>query len=318
MGALITGAAGFIGSNLVEKLVDNGYLTILDKDIKSGRLDNILKDNLPLYKLSCNPVGPKFKVIWDDVLKIMNYHYAYDQVDVVYHLAAASDIKRSLKDTEWDFKNNIQGTYAVLEMMRKKDIKKIIFTSTSAIYGEYPPMPTLENTPLVSSSMYSASKICAEKLIQAYCEIYGFKGWIFRFGNVVGKNQHRGVIYDFLKKLKKNKNKLEILGDGNQVKSYFHVSDCISAMLDIPKFDNNKKFEVYNIATYDWVDVTTLADIICDVLKINPKYQYTGGDRGWKGDIPKIQLSIQKALKTGWKPKYGCEESIKKAVEELV
>jgi len=316
---IVTGASGFIGSNLVEQLLKQDEIVIgMDKDYNGRyRLANVLPGKERMYNLSVNFLTPKFKLIWDDINHISGYHYVFDNADIVYHLAAASDIKESLRDTTWDFKNNIEGTFNVLEMMRKKDLPKIVFTSTSALYGEHPKMPTSENSPLIPSSLYSASKICAEYLVKVYCELYGIKGWIFRFGNVVGRNQHRGVIYDLMKKLKKDKRYLEILGDGKQVKSYFHVSDCVSAMLEIPKKDKNKKYEVYNIATFDWVDVTTLADLVCDVLDVNPKYKYTGGDRGWQGDIPKIQLSIQKALNTGWRPKLGCEESIRRAVREL-
>jgi len=316
---IVTGASGFIGSNLVETLVNmNRDVVGIDKDYNGKkRLDALMKHKDEMYMYSTNLVSKNFRMIWDDINNIMSYHYCFDDIDTVYHLAAASDIKKSSTDSTWDFENNIRGTFSVLEMMRKKDIKKIIFTSTSAIYGESPPRPTPEDTHLIPTSLYSSSKICAEILIRAYSKLYGIDAWIFRFGNVVGRNQHRGVIYDFLEKLKKDKKNLEILGDGKQIKSYFHVSDCVSAMLEIPKKKKQKRTDIYNIATYDWVDVTTLADIMCDVLKIEPKYHYTGGDRGWKGDIPVIKLSIEKALKTGWKPKYSCEESIRKAVREL-
>jgi len=257
-------------------------------------------------------------MVWDDINNISSYQFVLDDIDTVYHLAAAADIKKSLEDTTWDFENNIVGTFNILEMMRKKDINKIVFPSTSAIYGETSIMPTDEEQPLIPVSLYTMSKICGEYLVKAYNEVYGIKGWIFRFGNVVGKNQHRGVICDFIQKLKKDKRVLEILGDGKQIKSYVHVSDIVNAILEIPNKDKNQNVATYNIATYDWVDVTTLADIVCDRLEITPKYKYKGGDRGWKGDIPKIQLSIQKALKTGWKPKYSCEESIRKAVKELI
>jgi len=319
MKVIITGNSGFIGSNLTENLFKNDNFVVgIDKDYSSKhRLESFLPKNVKMYMLSSNFVAKNFTMIWENINNIMRYHYCFDDADIVYHLAAASDIKKSAEDTEWDVNNNINGTHEVLEMMRKKDIPKIVFTSTSALYGENPVFPTSENEPLIASSLYSASKISAEHLIQAYCESYGMKGWIFRFGNVVGKNQHRGVVVDFINKLKENKETLEILGNGKQIKSYVYVSDCINAMLSIPKLDNNKKHETYNIATYDQINVDKVAEIVCENLGVRPLITYTGGKRGWKGDIPTIKLSIQKALNTGWTPKYKCKDAIKKAVEEL-
>jgi len=319
MKKVITGVSGFIGSNLFETLWKQDYDIIgFDKDYNAKhRLDSIIPQDIHTYHMTSNFVTKNFRMVWDDINRISSYRYLFDDVDTVYHLAAASDIKQSLKDTQWDFRNNIVGTFNILEMMRKQDINNIIFTSTSALYGEHPPFPTLETEPLVPSSLYSASKICAEYLVRAYNEIYGIKGVILRFGNVVGKHQHRGVIVDFLKKLKENPKELEILGNGQQTKSYFHVSDCVSAMLKIPEKIKKDKIETFNIATYDQVNVNTVANIICKELGLNPVYKYTGGDRGWKGDIPTIALDITKACNTGWKPTYHCEDAIKKAVREL-
>jgi len=319
MGMLITGASGFIGSNLVEELLKKEELIVgIDKDMKAKhRLENVIPKNSELSSFSTNFVTKYFRMIWDDVNSIMNYHYSFDNVDTVYHLAAFSDIKGSMENPVVDFENNIKGTHSILELMRKKDIKNIIFTSTSALYGENPPTPTPEISLPDPISLYSASKISSEAMINAYAETYGMKGWIFRFGNVVGRNQHRGVIYDFINKLKRDNQKLEILGDGKQVKSYIHVSDCVNAMLEIPNNGIKDGTEIYNIATYDQLNVTKVADLVCDVLDMKPKYSYTGGDRGWKGDIPRIILNIDKALMTGWKPKYHCKQAVKKATKEL-
>lgn len=318
MTLLITGCAGFIGSNLAEVLTSKNQRIIgIDKDYTGQhRLKNIIQ-NKSMSIDTINFIKPEFAMIWDDVKNLSKYEYALRNINTIYHLAAASDIKRSLNDTSWDLTENIVGTWHVLEFMRKKDIKNIIFTSTSALYGEDAPLPTTENFCCYKPiSLYAASKICAEILIHAFTEIYDIKATVFRFGNVIGKHQHRGVIVDFMNKLSKNPNSLEILGDGKQIKSYFHVSDCINAMLEIPA-KNKNKFDVFNIATYDYKNVTTVANIISNELKLMPKYYYTGGDRGWKGDVPKIMLSIKKALDTGWKPKYKCEEAIRKTVREL-
>lgn len=318
MNILLTGAAGFIGSNLMEFLIKKKHSVIgIDKNINLERLafcdlKNIHKGN--------HYINEKCSIINDDINQICQYSAMLkkENIDTVYHLAAASDINRSFSEPDWDLKENVVGTHCVLEFMRRQDIKNIIFTSTSVVYGEDAPLPTPETyTSYNPISQYAASKIAAETFIKAYVNIYGLRAWIFRFANVVGKNEHRGVIPDFIKKLNKNPKELEILGNGRQVKSYFYVSDCINAITEIPKVDNNKNVEIYNVATYDQVDVDCVADVICTKLNVKPKVKYTGGDRGWIGDVPVVVLSTKKALSTGWKPMFDCRMSIKKTVEEL-
>jgi len=317
---MVTGATGFIGSNLLEHFIktDNKIVAI-DKDFnRLSFVNGLFKTNQPQYYSDSNKLSKNFTMIWDDIKNLKNYHYATDEVDTVYHLAAASDIKKSFSDPTWDLVENVMRTHDVLEFMRRNDVPNLIFSSTSVVHGNDAPKPTPEEgIDFRPISQYAASKIACEVFIHAYCHIYGLKAWIFRFGNVVGKYQHRGVIYDFINKLEKNPKKLEILGDGKQVKSYFHVSDCINAITTIPKKDNNKSSIVYNLATYDYMDVKALADIVCQELKLKPKYQFTGGDHGWVGDVPQVVLSIEKALSTGWKPKYNCKEAIRKTVKEL-
>jgi len=318
---LVTGANGFIGSNLVEHLVDKGESVLgIDKDyVRRNVLKKYINPSHFLYNLDINKLNDNFYMIWDDVKHLGGYGSGIKGLDTIYHLAAASDIKRSLKDPTWDLIENVNRTHDVLELMRTQDIENIIFTSTSVVHGLNAPQPTTEyGVDLRPISQYAASKIACEVFINAYSNVYGIKGWIFRFGNVIGKNQHRGVIFDFIKKLKENPKKLEILGDGKQVKSYVHVSDCINAITEIPKRDGNKGVEIYNIASYDQMSVKDLADIVCDELKANPKYHYTGKDHGWVGDVPQVVLSIEKALSTGWNPKLNCEEAIRRTVKELV
>ena len=320
MKTLITGCVGFIGSNLLESLIDNHEIVGYDKDFERLGYTNKLTDHKwSQYYSSVNRLTKNFQMVWDDIKNIRNYSaYAFDDVDIIFHLAAASDIKRSSSDPTWDLKENVMRTHDILETMRRKDIDKLVFSSTSVVHGLDCPKPTPEEgIDFKPISQYAASKIACEVFIHAYAHVYGIKAWIFRFGNVIGKYQHRGVIYDFLNKLEKNPKELEILGDGKQVKSYFHVSDCIDAITTIPFEDNNKDVEVYNLATHDHLTVDELADIVCDELNIKPKYKYTGGDHGWVGDVPQVVLSIEKALSTGWKPKYNCEEAIRKAVREL-
>ena len=301
---LITGISGFIGSNLAEYLLmRNEHFVGIDNNIVMKRVENISKSVMDIV---------------NGDIKHMDYYKAYfEDAKTIYHLAAACDINKSLNETTWDLTENVVGTHSVLEVMRKYDIPNIVFTSTSVVYGEDAPRPTSENyTNYSPISQYAASKAAAEIFIKTYANIYGLKATVFRFANVVGKNEHRGVICDFIKKLKENPNELEILGNGKQVKSYFHVSDCVNAIVEIPK-KNKKNFNVYNIATYDQVNVDCVADIVCKKLGLEPKITYTGGDRGWIGDVPIVILSIKKALSTGWKPMFDCRMSIKRTVEEL-
>jgi len=304
---IVTGGAGFIGSNLVERLLnENMHVTAVDNDPKRKPFISEFTKN------------KMFKFLLKDVndLKVSNID---DDINIVYHLAASADIKKSLGDVKIDLENNVVGTHSVLEIMRQKDIDKMIFSSSSAVYGETKVIPTPENLGDIKPiSLYGASKLAAEYFIIAYCHLYGMKAWIFRFANVVGKNEHRGVIFDFAKKLEKNPNELEILGDGNQEKSFFDVSDCISGLIEIPRMDPNKLVEIYNLGNLETMKVTKLAEIVCDELKLKPRFRYTGGDRGWKGDVPITILSIDKALKVGWKPKYDCEKSIRRTVRYLI
>jgi len=304
---IVTGGAGFIGSNLVERLLnENSQVTAIDFDPERKPTTSDFMKN------------KNFKFILKDIndLKVSNID---DDIDIVYHLAASADIKKSLADMKTDLVNNVVGTHSVLEIMRKKDIKRVVFSSSSAVYGETKVIPTPEDLGNIQPiSLYGASKIAAESFIIAYCNLYGLKSWMFRFANVVGKNEHRGVIYDFVKKLEKNPNELEILGDGKQEKSFFDVSDCVSGLVDIPRMNPDKIAEIYNLGNFETMKVTKLAEVVCDELKLKPKFRYTGGDRGWKGDVPITILSIDKALKAGWKPKYDCDKSIRRTVRYLI
>jgi len=305
---IVTGATGFIGSNLIE--------TLIAKDKKVVGIDiDITRKHLVKSFINGN-----FSILWSDVNYIDNYiKKGLEDIDMIYHLAASADIRKSYEFPQMDLKNNVLGTNAVLELMRKNDIKNLVFSSTSSVYGIPEIQPTPENVPNIRPiSMYGASKLANEAFISAYCDLYGLKVWAFRFANVVGKNMHRGVIFDFIQKLKQNQHELEILGDGKQTKSFFDVSDCVAGLIDIPKKDGNKSMTVYNLGNTDLITVKEIADIVCDELGVKPNYNFTGGDRGWKGDTPSTILSIKKALKTGWKPKYNCEESVKRTVRWLL
>ncbi len=309
MKCLVTGGAGFIGSNLVDTLMkkDPEKLTAID-NLRTGKEEFI----------QSNKQKSNFEFLKRDIKKVdsfPNEHY-----DWVYHLSANADIRGGIKYTRVDLEENVIGTHSVLEFMRKNDIKNLVFASSSALYGETEITPTPEDLPDIRPiSFYGASKIAAEKFISSYCYTYGMKSWMFRFANVVGKRSTHGVIPDFVEKLRKNPNELEILGDGNQTKSYFDVSDCVNGLINIPKKDNNIVVEAYNLANDENIQVKNLAPIIVDEMGLkNVKYNFTGGDRGWVGDVPITILSFDKAKKAGWMPKISLEETVRKTVRYLL
>jgi UDP-glucose 4-epimerase len=311
---LVTGASGFIGSNLCEHLLCNDLLH------GAGEVNVIGIDRDRTHKefLASSFKSKQFSIIWDDISHIEDHCYKLMDVDTIYHLAAAADIRRSLSDTNADLQDNTVGTHTILEFMRKHDIKNLVFSSTSSLYGIAPVIPTPEDMPGIwPISQYGASKLACEAFIHAYCSLYGIRARCYRFANVVGKNMHRGVIWDFIHKLQKNPNKLEILGNGRQEKSLFDVTDCIRGFVEISKTDGDEPFNVYNLGNINTITVRKIADVICKDLGLNPIYNFTGGDRGWKGDTPYTILSIAKAQKTGWKPTHTCVEAARRAIFDI-
>jgi UDP-glucose 4-epimerase len=261
------------------------------------------------------------ELIKGDILHKNDLKIAVEGCDTVFHLAANPDVRLGAENTSVHFEQNILATYTLLEESRKQGIKKIIFTSSSTVYGEADVIPTSETyAPLIPISLYGASKLAAESLICAYCHTFDISSVLYRFANVVGPKSTHGVTYDFIKKLKKNPNKLEILGDGTQKKSYLYIADCIDAML----FGMNKskdKVEIFNIGSLDWVDVKTIADIVSEEMKVHPTFEFTGGidgGRGWKGDVKMMKLSIEKLMNLGWKPRFNSEEALRKTAKWLL
>ncbi|MGP6208004.1 NAD-dependent epimerase/dehydratase family protein [Cuniculiplasma sp. SKW3] len=304
---LIPGGAGFIGSNMAEWLYEHNDVTIID-NLSGGNLSNL------------NTFKDKVKFINGDIRKEDSLNGIKDSFDIVIHLAANSDVRAGSTDTKSDMDINVIGTHNLLEFMRKKDIKSMIFSSTSTVYGEADVIPTPENYgPCLPISLYGASKLANEGFIWSYYHYYGIKPTIFRFANIVGRNSTHGVIHDFILKLKKNPKELEILGDGRQEKSYMHIDDCVGAMLHI--YERDSKGDVVNLGNDERTSVKRIGEIVCNAMNLkNVKFHYTGGidGRGWAGDIKIAQLSIEKMKKYGWNNRYNSEQSVVKASEEIV
>lgn len=305
---LITGGAGFIGSNMVEKLLPDNNITVLDN------LNNHVGNRFITQFME----NKNFHFINTDLL---SFDYgSLKGIDTVIHFAANSDVRYGSQDPTKDFQNNVVATENILEYMRKYDVKDILFASSSTVYGEASIMPTPENYgPYMPISSYGASKMSNEGFITAYSHYYGFKGSIFRFANIVGKNSTHGVIYDFINKLLKSPDELEILGDGTQKKSYMHVKDCVDSMIYV--HEKLTRTDIINLGNRETTSVKTIADYVVKRMGLkNVKYRFTGGinGRGWKGDIKITHLAIDKLLSTGWKSRYTSDESVDVAVRETI
>ncbi|WP_209690325.1 NAD-dependent epimerase/dehydratase family protein [Methanomicrobium sp. W14] len=308
MFSIVTGGTGFIGSNLVDALVKKGDRVLVIDNLSAGNKDNINK----------HIRSGKVEFLNADLLE-SGWEESFSGADRVYHIAADPDVRASAGAPKPVYESNVSATVNVLEAMRKHNVGEIVFTSTSTVYGEAKVIPTPENySPMTPISIYGGSKLAAEAMISSYVHTYGMKAWVFRFANIIGKRSNHGVIWDFVHKLRKNPDELEILGDGKQSKSYFSVEACVEAVLFTIE-NSHDTFNFFNIGSEDWISVTELAEIVVSEMKLEKvKFKYTGGDRGWVGDVPKMQLSVDKLKKLGWKPSTNSEDSVRKAVSTLI
>jgi len=298
---IVTGGAGFIGSHLVDKLLEGGNeVTVID-NLSSGKIEFIKHHDQ----------DPNFKLVKLDMLELEKLKHAIKGADMVYHLAANPDVRLGAENTRVHLEQNIIVTYNLLEAMRMNKQQNIVFTSTSTVYGEASIIPTPENYgPLIPISLYGASKLACEALITSYCHTFEMSSWIFRFANIVGERGTHGIIIDFINKLKANPKALEILGDGQQRKSYIHVSDCIDGILFAVN-NSNEMANIFNIGSIDTINSTEIGELIVKEMGLhNVKFTYTGGTRGWKGDVPKMLLSIDKLHKLGWTPSNNSKSSV--------
>lgn len=305
---VVTGGAGFIGSHLVDALVARGdRVTVIDS-LAAGSKNNIARH------LEKNRVD----LVVADLLSD-GWQKEFEGADRIYHLAADPDVRQSALSPAGPVNNNILATFRVLEAMRFHHVPEIVFTSTSTVYGDATVIPTPEEyAPLEPVSVYGASKLACEALISAYCHSFSLRAWNFRFANIIGSRSGHGVITDFVTKLKNNPRELEILGDGKQVKSYLDVQECVDAML-FAVDHAGAKVNTLNIGSEDWIDVKTIADIVAGEMRCSgARYRFTGGERGWVGDVPKMQLSLSRIKALGWRPQRGSEESVRMAVKAIL
>jgi UDP-glucose 4-epimerase len=309
MKAFVTGGAGFIGSHLVDQLLSNGEKVTVFDNLSSGKKEFIEK----------HLNNHNFKFIKSDLLEFEILKKAIINHDVIFHLAANPYVRIGEKQTRLDLDQSTIATYNILESMRLMNIKKIIFSSSSVVYGETSNILIPETYgPTLPISFYGAGKLGAEGLISAFCGTFGFQAWIFRFANVVGERSTHGVIIDFIEKLKKNSKELEILGDGKQQKPYLHVKDVIEGI--IYGFNkSNENINLFNIGCNSNTTVKKIAEIVVEEMNLkNVKFRYTGGKRGWPGDVPRFQLKTNKINDLGWKTKYDSNNAVRKAVREIL
>jgi UDP-glucose 4-epimerase len=310
--ALITGVAGFIGSNLFDALLAEGHEVV--------GWDNFSTGQRPFIQAAQN--HPKCRIVEGDNLDLDSLTVAMAGCDMVFHLAANADVRFGLAHPSKDFEQNTKATFHVLEAMRRNAVKRIGFSSTGSVYGETAVIPTPEDAPFpIQTSLYGASKLAGEGLIQAYCEGYGFAGYIFRFVSLLGPRYSHGHVIDFYRQLVNHPDYLDVLGDGTQRKSYLHVTDCVRAILGVVasgSAENSKhRVIIYNLGTNEYCSVKDSIECIAKTLKVTPDVRYGGGQRGWVGDNPFIFLDTQKIRSTGWAPKYTIRESVADTVNWL-
>lgn len=303
----VTGGAGFIGSNLVDRLLKEGNEVVVYDNFSTG-----LPEFLRVARRNSN-----LKIITGDILDDQKLCRSMCSCDFVFHLAANADIRHGTEHPDKDLKQNTIGTFNVLEAMRQNDIKKIAFSSTGSVYGECPVIPTPEDAPFpIQTSLYGASKLAGEGLIEAYCVGFGLQSWIFRFVSVLGERYTHGHVRDFFEQLNEHPEYLDVLGDGTQKKSYLNVKDCVDAIF-IALNNSNEKINIFNLGTNDWIKVSESISYICEYLRISPEINYSSGRCGWIGDNPRILLSCYKIRNLGWNPKYSIKESIVETLKYL-
>lgn len=307
----LVGGAGFIGSHFVDALLAQQFVekvTLYD-NFSSGKEWHYQHHNQ----------DPRLSVIKGDVKDSAKLNQSILNHEVVFHFAANPDIARAALEPSIDFTEGIYLTHQVLEAARLAKVKRLLYTSGSGVYGEVATESHENQAGMYPISTYGASKLASEAFISSYCHMFDLSACLFRFANVVGSRQTHGVGYDFIRKLNHDPYKLEILGDGSQSKSYIHIKDVVAAVL-LAYSKLEKKFEVYNVATSDFISVNEIAQITLECMQINHPviFNYTGGDRGWKGDVPKVRLNTEKIRRLGWHCHYSSAEAVRNALLSMI
>jgi UDP-glucose 4-epimerase len=306
----VTGAAGFIGSNLVDHLLANGREVVGWDNFSTGQRRFI------------GAASSRCQLIEGDNLDLSGLTRAMAGCDTVFHLAANADVRFGLEHPSKDLQQNTVATFNVLEAMRANGITRIAFSSTGSVYGEATVIPTPEDAPFpIQTSLYAASKVAGEGMIEAYCEGFGFEGYIFRFVSILGERYTHGHVFDFYKQLMDHPDRLRVLGDGRQRKSYLYVTDCLKAMLLVMDLETAVKAkhrcQVYNLGAGEFCQVRDSISWICGHLGVDPKLEFTGGERGWVGDNPFIYLETKKIRAAGWRNELSIQAAVLRTVDWL-
>lgn len=309
MNTLVTGGAGFIGSHLCDALINRGHQVTVVDNLVLGRKENVehLIDN------------PQFRFIEADLLDMVKMRKIFieGQFGMVCHLAANSDIQKGGKDPMVDYNLTFNTTFNVLQLLKEYGIKRFFFASTSAIFGETNDVLNEDYGPLKPVSNYGAGKLASEAFISAFSSTYGIQTWITRFPNVVGERFTHGVIYDFIKKLRNNPKELEVLGNGEQCKPYVYVKDLVEAILYVIDHADDK-YNVYMIGSDSRTKVKEIAAMVIEEMGLNAHIRYTGGDRGWVGDVPEFRYDLSKINKLGWTAPHNSNESVRLAIQKAL
>lgn len=309
MNILVTGGAGFIGSHLCDSLCRDGHQVVVIDNLILGRRENI-----------AHLIGkPYFVFIKEDLLNVaaINDLFSKNDFDMVYHLAANSDIQKGSKDPSVDLNLTFVTTFNILQCMRKYNVQKLFFSSTSAIYGETSDRLTESYGPLRPVSNYGAGKLASEAFISAFASAYQIQTWIARFPNVVGERLTHGVIFDFILKLHKNPNVLSVLGNGEQIKPYLYVKDVVDGIRFICE-TAKADFNVYNLGSNTRTKVKEIAKMVIEEMDLNAIIEYTGGDRGWIGDVPEFSYDLTEVNKLGWHAEHDSNESVRLAIRKAL
>lgn len=312
MKIFVTGAAGFIGSNLCDRLLTEGHQVFGWDNFSTGRREFV----------EAAGKNPNFCLLKGDNMDRQALAAGMAGCDMVFHLAANADVRFGLDHPERDLEQNTIATFHVLEAMRANGIQRLAFSSTGSVYGEAEVIPTPEDAPFpVQTSLYASSKLAGEALIQAYCEGYGFEGYIFRFVSILGERYTHGHVIDFYRQLLKHPGHLDVLGDGSQRKSYLYVQDCVSAILGVAMSGCARQrrhgVEILNLGTDEYCSVRDSIGWICAEMGVHPELRFSGGERGWIGDNPFIYLDTKKVRGSGWRPSLTIEDAVRTTVRWL-